>query len=85
MHSQNRGTIKVSEVGEMSVRVELQECVLLFQDTVNSLRIRIWKILVAEYLYNFILKRGEANYFDKVILPTSLKASILYHLLIRPL
>ncbi len=82
MHSQNRGTIKVSEVGEMRVRVELQECVLLFQDTVNSFRVRIWKILVAEYLYNLILKRGEANYFDKVILPTSFKAPVLYHLLI---
>lgn len=85
MHPQNRATIKVSEVGEMSVRVELQECVLLFQDTVNSFRIRIWKILVAEYLYNFILKGGEANYFDKVILPKSFKASVLYRLLIRPL
>lgn len=68
-----------------SVCAELQECVLLFQDIVNSFHIRIWKILVEEYLYNFILKWGEANYTDKVILPTSFKASVLYHLLIRPL
>lgn len=85
MRSQNRGMIKVSEVEEMSVPVQLQECVLLFQDTVNSFHIRIWKIPVAEYLYNFILKWGEANYFDKVILPASFKASVLYRLLIRPL
>lgn len=77
--------IKVSEVEEMSVGEELQECVLLFQDGVNSFHIRIWKILVAEYLYNFIVKWGEANYSDKVILPTSFKASVLYRLLIRPL